>query len=263
MSDLTLENISTLAQEPPDEVVLAFFRRFLPDFYFVNASISQMRRHFALIHQLPPHAVILDFHHPAGAQFTKLTLCAHDDIQPGLLSKVAGTLTALKINVSTAWIHTLADPKHPQSGRRVVLDTLILSESRFGRSRPLAPSTQKQVSEALSPLFNEQKSENPLLSKALRLTRGPLQVDEISASPTAQGHLLITLRTPDSSGVLFRVTRALAALQLDIAHAQVNTSENAVDDVFFVSRANGGVLEETEIAALVEELRRLLGSEIW
>lgn len=261
MPDSTLQ-IPAPANEPPDEVVLAFFRRLLPDFYFVNTPLSRMRRHFSIMERLPREPVILDFFRPSGAQATTLTLCAHDDAQPGLLSKVVGTLTALKINVHTAWIHTLSDPHAPQSGRRVILDTLILSESKFGRSRPLTPTTQDEVIAAFRPIFGAPDAEMPLLSRALRLTRAPLVIHDLSASPAAQGLTLLTLSTADATGVLFRATRALAALHLDVAHAQVNTSDNAVDDVFFVARADGTALTSEEYAPLIAQLRHLLQSEI-
>jgi hypothetical protein len=138
---------------PPDEVVHAFFRRFLPDFYFVNAPISRMKRHLELLRALPERPVIIDFFRPVGAHFTELTLCARDDAEPGLLSRVAGALAALKINVHTAWIHTLADPHNPSSERRVVLDTLILSEPYFGRNRPLSSKTQAKVTTTLTQIL--------------------------------------------------------------------------------------------------------------
>jgi UTP:GlnB (protein PII) uridylyltransferase len=261
MPTIDVENGFTPGTGPPDEVVHTFFRRFLPDFYFVNAPISRMRRHLALIRQLPERPVIVDFHRPPGAHFTELTLCAQDDVEPGLLSKVAGTLTALKINVHTAWIHTLADPHQPQSGRRVVLDTLILSEPYFARARPLPLKTQHRVSAALTQVLSGEKNLGQLMLKTMRRIQGPLQVHDLSASRTGDDYTLIKLRAADDNGVLYRVTGALAALHLDVAHAQINTFEKAIDDVFFVLDAQGQPLSEEETAQKLEQLRRMLESE--
>ncbi len=245
----------------PDEVVHAFFRAFLPDFYFVNAPISRMRRHLQLIRRLNETPFILDFHRPAGAQFTELTLCAHDDAQPGLLSKVAGTLAHLKISVHTAWIHTLIDPHAVESGRRIVLDTLILSEPFLGRSRPLSAKSQAQVTQTLTSILNENMSLSNVFCKGLKRA-APLVVEELSASQNGDGSCLITLRAGDNLAVLYRITRALAALELDIAHAQINTHEKTVDDVFFVSKAGGASLENAEIPPLLVKLRETLQNDV-
>jgi UTP:GlnB (protein PII) uridylyltransferase len=245
---------------PPDEVVHAFFRRFLPDFYFVNAPISRMKRHLELLRALPERPVIVDFFRPVGAHFTELTLCAHDDAQPGLLSKVAGALAALKINVHTAWIHTLSDPYDPSSERRVILDTLILSEPYFGRNRPLSSKTQAKVTAPLTQIL-EGDSMAQMAMRALRRPHGPIQVYDLSASTTGEGFTLIKLRAADDSGVLYRVTRALASLELDVAHAQINTFEKSIDDVFFVRNAQGGVLSESEAAQTLDSLRDRLEND--
>ena len=253
MATLDFEDGLMPAVGPPDEVVHTFFRRVLPDFYFVNAPLSRMRRHLALIRELPTRPVIVDFHRPAGANFTELTLCAHDDAQPGLLSKVAGTLAALKINVHTAWIHTLRDPHQSENERRVVLDTLILSEPYFGRNRPLFAKTQNRVSETLTEVLSGQ-SVQKLMARALRRPHGTLCVSDLSATPTSDGLTLIKLRATDDNGVLYRITRALAVLDLDVAHAQINTFESEIDDVFFVRNLQGEALSEVETAHVLERL---------
>lgn len=245
---------------PPDEVVTAFFRAFLPDFYFVNTPISRMRRHLQLIRDLPESPLIIDFQRPAGAHFTELTLCASDDALPGLLSKVAGALSALNIDIHTAWIHTLRDPHAVESGRRVVLDTLILSESRRGAARPLSSQTQERIRETLTPVLSGQISVIQLLSKDLRRVNS-LAIEDISALPNADGTWQITLRAADAEAVLFRITRVFASLGLDIAHAQINTFESCVDDVFFVSKSGGAPIGAEEIPALLELLRRALETE--
>ncbi|HEX9995609.1 MAG TPA: hypothetical protein VGB45_00575 [Abditibacterium sp.] len=257
MATLDFEDGLAPTVGPPDEVVHTFFRRFLPDFYFVNAPISRMRRHLALIRQLPQRPVIVDFHRPPGANFTELTLCAQDEAQPGLLSKVAGTLAALKINIHTAWIHTLTDPHQSQDKRRVVLDTLILSEPHFGRNRPLSAKTQARVSATLTEMLGGENV-HKLMLRSLRSARGTLRISDLSASPTNDGFTLIKLRATDDHGVLYRITRALAVLGLDVAHAQINTFESEIDDVFFVRNLEGEALSEAQTAHVLERLLEVL-----
>lgn len=231
----------------PDSEVVGRLRALLPDFYFVNTPLSRMRRHLALLDTLSSERIILDFHRPPGAHYTELVLCSYDDTEPGLLAKVAGTLVALKINVHTAWIHTLSLPQENGEARQVVLDTLILSEPYFRRSRPLTLKTQAKIRDEMRAVLNGEVTVTELLIRQSRRPYPPLLVYELSAQEAPGPWTLIKLQAADDNGVLLRVTRALAALGLNIAHAQINTFEKSVDDVFFVSGKNGPLSrEETE-----------------
>lgn len=233
-----------------DEQVSAFFRRFLPDFYFVNTPLSRMRRQLQLLRALPEKPLQIEFHSPHGAQFTELMLCGYDQAQPGLLARVAGTLATLNVNVHTAWIHTLLDPHSPNdASKEVVLNTLILSENRFRRIRPLALRNCEAIEIALRKVI---AAEAP----AVAFSRSPLQLNELSVTPAGR-YTLIKVLAPDDSGALHTVAQAVAQLGLDIAHAQINTFENTVADTFFVTDAKGEPLEIEE-SVIAEQLRTLL-----
>lgn len=239
-----------------DAEVTSYFRALLPDFYFVNTPLSRMRRHLGLLERLPLEKVIVDFQRPPGAHYTELTLCAYDAAEPGLLSKVAGTLTALKINVHTAWIHTLTDPT-PGPERRVVLDTLILSEPYLGRTRPLSSRTQARISEQIKAVLDGTTNLTLLLARQSSKIYSSLAIYELNAGPGPEDWTLIKLRAEDNNGVLYRITRALAALELNIAHAQINTFEKSVEDVFFVS-STGGHLSPEEVEQKAGQIRAIL-----
>ena len=234
-----------------DEEISAFFRRFLPDFYFVNTPLSRMRRHLELLRALPAQPLQIEFHTPPGAQFTELMLCGHEPSHPGLLAQVAGALSALNVNVHTAWIHTLRDP-HAQgkSGVKVVLDTLILSENSFRRNRPLTGRSCDSIEAALRAIM--QAEAEPVM---LPLT--PLHLDELSVAPAGR-YTLIRVSAPNEGGVLHMVAQAVAQLDLDIAHAQINTFEDSVADTFFVTDRAGEPLEIEDDSDIAERLRALL-----
>lgn len=260
MPTLDHENGLAPGYGPTDEQVHVFFRQFLPDFYFVNTPLSRMRRHLAFINNLPKEPIQIDFYRPPGARFTELTLCAHDELQPGLLSKVAGTLTALKINVHTAWIHTLANPSAPQSGQRVVLDTLILSETYFRRTRPLTLKTQKLIRQVLSDVLNGQADVDFLMARNTRRAQQALDVCDLAATD-AGPYTLVKFCSSDDEGLLYRVTRVLSGLNLDIRHAQINTQDRSVDDVFFLTNESGEPLSEEEMGLMLERIRQKLSSD--
>jgi UTP:GlnB (protein PII) uridylyltransferase len=260
MPKLDIEDGPTSGLGPSDEQIHAYFRRYLPDFYFVNTPLSRMRRHLTLLGNLAQNQFQVDFFRPPGAQFTELVLCAYDDVLPGLLSKVAGTLAALKIEVHTAWIHTLADPFLPDSNKRVVLDTLIVSEPYFRRMRAITPKTQKHIAATLGEVLKGEIDVPTLLAKTQRRMNVPLVIQDLSVTRVGS-HTLIKLNAADAEGVLYRVTRGLAYLKLNVAHAQINTFDKNVDDVFFVSNEKGEPLSDIEIEKLMPSLRSVFSND--
>ncbi len=67
---------------------------------------------------------------------------------------------------------------------------------------------------------------------------------------------VIEVHAVDSTGVLYRITRALAELDLDIVSAKVQTLGERVVDAFYVRRPDGAKI--TDPATLVEVERALL-----
>jgi [protein-PII] uridylyltransferase len=63
---------------------------------------------------------------------------------------------------------------------------------------------------------------------------------------------VVEVRAPDRIGTLYRITRALADLELDIRHAKVSTLGHEVIDVFYVVGASGTKLDDPEHMAEVE-----------
>jgi [protein-PII] uridylyltransferase len=67
---------------------------------------------------------------------------------------------------------------------------------------------------------------------------------------------VVEVHAADSIGVLYRITRALAELDLDIVSAKVQTLGDRVVDAFYVRDVNGGKLDDP--MTLVEVERALL-----
>jgi UTP:GlnB (protein PII) uridylyltransferase len=71
-------------------------------------------------------------------------------------------------------------------------------------------------------------------------------------------YTLFKLRAHKSNGALNRITRTLAQMQIGVAHAQINTFEQEVDDVFFVTDVHGHPFDDEEATRLSHRLRDAL-----
>jgi [protein-PII] uridylyltransferase len=72
---------------------------------------------------------------------------------------------------------------------------------------------------------------------------------------SASAATIVEVRTADGIGVLFRITQAIADLDLDIGHAKVSTMGHEVVDTFYVVDNEGTKLD---VAELPEVERALL-----
>jgi [protein-PII] uridylyltransferase len=158
----------------------------------------------------------------------QLTVIAPD--RPGLFSRVAGTLALKGLTVLAAeaggedgmavsqfrveapdievdWEEVVADVRRAVDGR-LAIEARLAQRSRTGRRAPAA----------------------------MRLVNDPTVRVDNTASGTST---VVEVRAPDRIGVLYRITRALADLDLDIRSAKIDTLGHEVVDAFYVRTSSG------------------------
>ena len=96
---------------------------------------------------------------------------------------------------------------------------------------------------------------SPVRSRTRRPVTAAVTVDN-DASDRAS---VVEVRAPDALGTLYRITRALADLQLDIRHAKVLTLGAEVVDSFYVVDRSGAKIGDDDYIA---ELKRSLLFEL-
>ncbi|MET0729219.1 MAG: [protein-PII] uridylyltransferase [Acidimicrobiales bacterium] len=176
----------------------------------------------------------------------QLTVVAPD--RPGLFSRVAGVLALHGLAVLDAAVTTLDG---------MALEVLRV-ESSFGPT-----ISWDKVTADLEKVLHGRLALQARIAERARVygggrPKGPLQgpprihIDN-DASRSAT---VVEVHAPDSIGVLYRITRALADLELDIVSAKVQTLGERVVDAFYVRSATGGKVDDP--AVMVEVERALL-----
>lgn len=172
------------------------------------------------------------------------TLTVIDTDRPGLFSRVSGVLSlhglaVLDANIATIdgralEVLTVESSFGPTfSWDRVETDIALALDGRLALKARLADreATYRRPS---SPLDIEAKVE--------------FHLDDSSTATVVEVH------APDSVGVLYRITDAIAELDLDISRARVQTLTDEVVDSFYVQGPGGGKVEES----MRDELRRAI-----
>jgi [protein-PII] uridylyltransferase len=178
----------------------------------------------------PATMPVIDVRHRAKNGATQLMLCTWD--RQGLLAKVAGCLSAMRINILQADVYTRADG--------VVLDTFRLCEAE---GQPVSNATRLHE---LGFLIEGALSEPPRFASLWACSRhkflstasmGPpiVSFDNLSW-PDAT---VLTVTAPDRLGLLYDILTALADLRVNICHAVIDTEDDLARDIFYVVDPGG------------------------
>jgi [protein-PII] uridylyltransferase len=177
----------------------------------------------------------------------ELTVVAAD--RPGLFSRVAGVLALAGLDVVEASVHSTDDG--------MALEVFRV-ESSFGPTIAW-PRIVDDVERALGGRLALQAR----LAERARVygSRRPAALADIVPSVTIDNDVsadstVVEVHAADAIGVLYRITRALADLDLDVRRAKVQTLGHEVVDAFYVRHGDGTKL--TDPAVLTELERALL-----
>ena len=175
-----------------------------------------------------------------GNEITVMT-----DDRPGVFSRVAGVLALRGLDVLHAVAHStesgravsrfrVVDPYRDETPwARVRTDLELVLDGRLALHARLA--------ERADSLQHRQR---------LRMTAPPASVafdNEASIDAT-----VIDVDAPDATGILYRITRALAELDLDIRSAKVQTMGNHVIDAFYVRDRRGDKVTDPRTLGEIE-----------
>ena len=174
----------------------------------------------------------------------RLTTVAPD--RPGLLSRIAGVLAIHGLDVLGAQAHS---------------DEQGMAASEFR----VVPPTQglivwNRVADDVRRAIAGQLAIDARLAERVRTYRRRPQAGQ-SGPPVVRvdndwtsDATVVEVRAPDRIGVLYRMTKALADLGLDIRHARVQTLGPDVVDTFYVRSDGGKVVDAFHLAELERAL---------
>ncbi|MFN3201873.1 MAG: [protein-PII] uridylyltransferase [Bradymonadia bacterium] len=234
------------------------FFQSLPTPYFRRTLARDIARHFEMARQLkaePPVVVQVDAR-PRG-DICRLHIAAPD--QPGLLSIIAGVLTAQRLEILGAALNS--------TDGGVALDVFEVRPTD-GEVRSAEDPRWDEVQAALADVISGDTTVERLLGSRHQRPTGPrpsrrpsdergaqISVDE-EASKT---YTVIDVQAPDRVGLLYDMTRALAEAGVHIYLARVTTEGDQAFDTFYVCAPDGAALDAEAIEEATGALLAVLG----
>src|SRR5215469_4748662 len=247
--------VKALLSDFTPEEIDSFIAKGYP-FYWLSFEPEIMALHARLIRAAERDGKLLtvETRVDPGRAVTEVTLYTAD--HAGLFSRIAGALAIAGANIVDAKILTM------QNG--MALDTFTVQDQAGGAFDE--PERLARLSAALEGVLSgaikahvELARPQPIPARTRTLAVPPRVIVNNNASRT---HTVIEVNGRDRPGLLFQVTRALTALNLQISSAKISTYGEKVVDVFYVKDLFGHKIEdETRLKNIREGLLGALAEE--
>ncbi|BFU96077.1 MAG: Bifunctional uridylyltransferase/uridylyl-removing enzyme [Nitrospira sp.] len=209
-----------------------------PERYVNGATTARIAAHLSAVRRLRPGEVAVesDFNHELGT--CEYTVVAHNDLTPGIFSKIAGVMAGSGLQILDAQILTREDS--------VVVDTFQVTDPDYHGEPPA--ERRHAVGERIAAVLKGWEHVDDVLRRGarLKLTRPLPKAREATEvrldNETSDRCTIIDVFADDRQGLLHVITNAIFQLGLSIHAARISTRLDQVADVFYVTDLSGGKL---------------------
>jgi len=220
-----------------------------PERYVYGTVPARIATHVAAVHRLHQGEVLVesDFNKELGV--CEYAVITHDELTPGIFSKIAGVMAGSGLQILDAQIITRADG--------IVVDTFQVTDPDYQGEPPA--DRRQTVGERIASVLKGWDHVDDVLRRGarLKLTRPLPKAREATEvridNETSDGFTIIDVFADDRQGLLYVITNAIFQLGLSIHAARISTRLDQVADVFYVTDLYGKKLDDHE---QLERLRR-------
>jgi [protein-PII] uridylyltransferase len=191
----------------------------------------------------PATTAVMDARHFPQQGCTKVLVCTWDGV--GLLTRLAGYMTALRMNVLRAQVYTRADD--------VVLDVFWLCD-QDGKHIRDAERLKKLEFLLEGGLSNPPRFASQWAPSAHKYLPRPRAVAPVVAFNNTESvdRTIITVEAAERIGLLHDILEALTLNRLNISEALIDTVDDIARDVFFVTDDYKAKITDAEKLAAIK-----------
>jgi [protein-PII] uridylyltransferase len=239
------ENLRRKLKLPPEigaDEIEAHFRG-MPSRYWERVSEAELVWGLETVHRFygqlaDPNSTgimpVLEWKRMPGRKFTSVMLCTWD--RPGLLANAAGAFSELGIDILQAEVHTRGD--------HIALDTFRvggLEKRRMGEAL-------RQVAFLMEGAWSVPTRFASYWAFSRHRFFPSAGSSEATLCWNAAGdrdYTILTLETPNRTGLLYDIFHAFAEQKVNVAHAEIDTKSQVARDIFYLTDFSGNKLTET------------------
>jgi [protein-PII] uridylyltransferase len=211
-----------------------------PERYIYGTVPARIAAHLAAVSRLHRGEVVVetDFNRPLGT--CEYSVIAHNELTPGIFSKITGVMAGNGLQILDAQILTRADG--------IVVDTFQVTDPDYQGEPPA--ERRHTVGERIAAVLKGWEHVDDVLRRGarLRLTRPMPKAREATEvridNETSDGFTIVDVFADDRQGLLHVITNAIFQLGLSIHAARISTRLDQVADVFYVTDQSGKKLSD-------------------
>ncbi|HEY7128592.1 MAG TPA: [protein-PII] uridylyltransferase, partial [Nitrospira sp.] len=206
-----------------------------PERYVYGVGAARIAAHLAAVRRLHRGDVIVetDFNRELGVG--EYTVITHDDLTPGIFSKIAGVMAGSGLQILDAQILTRADG--------IIVDTFQVTDPDYQGEPPT--ERRQTVGDRIAAVLKGWEHVDDVLRRGARLKltkplpKAPEATEVRIDNETSESCTIIDVFADDRQGLLHVITNAMFQLGLSIHAARISTRLDQVADVFYVTDPSG------------------------
>lgn len=208
--------------------------------YAYGTVPRRIATHLAAVRRLHAEEVIVECDYDDELGTCEYAVITHNDIIPGLFSKIAGVMAANGLQILDAQILTRPDG--------VIVDTFQVVDPDYTGAPP--EDRRWVLSERIATVVKGWEDIDDVMRRGARLkiTRSlPMarQPTEVHIDhETSDAFTIIDVFADDQQGLLYVITNAIFRLGLSVHAARISTRLDQVADVFYVTDQQGRKVED-------------------
>ncbi|MCS6326292.1 MAG: [protein-PII] uridylyltransferase [Nitrospira sp.] len=229
--------------------------------YAYGTSPRRIAVHLGAIRRLQPGGVVIETEFNAPLGTCEYAVIAHNDVIPGLFSKIAGVMAAGGLQILDAQIVTRRDG--------VVVDTFQVADPDYQGEPPM--DRRESIAATITDVLTGRQSIEAVMRRGARLSLGRSlpahrQPAEVRIdNETSDRFTILDVFADDRQGLLYIITNAIFQLGLSVHASRISTRLDQVADVFYVTSMDGKKVEEvgrleTIRASILNEIEVFLGA---
>lgn len=226
-----------------------------PERYVCGTPPARIASHLAAVSRLHTGEVIVEAEFNSELGTCEYSVITHNNLTPGIFSKIAGVMAASGLQILDAQILTRPDG--------IVVDTFQVTDPDYQGEPPV--DRRRTVGDRVASVLKGWEHVDEMLRRGARLkTARPWpkarEATEVRIdNETSDGFTIIDVFADDRQGLLYVITNTIFQLGYSIHAARISTRLDQVADVFYVTDHRGSKLQDH---GRVEQLRASIESAI-
>jgi [protein-PII] uridylyltransferase len=215
-----------------------------PERYVYGTASTRIAAHLTAVRKLHRGEVVVDTDFNPELGVCEYSVITHDDLTPGIFSKIAGVMAGSGIQILDAQILTRADG--------IIVDTFQVIDPDYQGEPPV--ERRQTVGDRIAAVLKGWDHVDDVLRRGarLKLTRPLPKAPEATEvridNETSDSCSIIDVFADDRQGLLHVITSAMFQLGLSIHAARISTRLDQVADVFYVTdHAGAKVRDHTQL----------------